>query len=108
VTHAKNLELAKSYEDAAKEYEKLTMWKEAGEMREKGSSRTVKHVSVDLNDLLDRVRDGGLAIPYKCRSCGADISVDGNSNVSGLRFCSYCGTATDTETLTTILKDALK
>jgi hypothetical protein len=108
VTRAKNLELARRYEDSAKEYERLAMWKEAGEMRGKGSSTTVKHVNVDLNNLLDRIRDGGLAIPYKCRSCGADISVDGGSNVNGLRFCSYCGTATDTETLTTILKDALK
>ena len=108
VTRAKNLELARRYEDAAKEYEKLAMWKEAGVMRDKGSSKTVKHVNVNLNDLLDRVRDGGLAIPYKCKSCGADISVDGSSNVNGLRFCSYCGTATDTDTLTTILKDALK
>ncbi len=108
VTRAKNLELARRYEDAAKEYERLAMWKEAGVMREKGSSKIVKHVNVDLNDLLDRIRDGGLAIPYKCKSCGADFSVDGSSNVNGLRFCSYCGTATDTDTLTTILKDALK
>jgi rubrerythrin len=108
VTRAKNLALARRFEDAAKEYESIAMWKEAGDMREKGSSKTVKHVNVNLNDLLDRIRDGGLAISYKCRSCGAGMSVDGSSNANGLRFCPYCGTATDTDTLTSILKDALK
>jgi DNA-directed RNA polymerase subunit RPC12/RpoP len=108
VTRAKNLELARRYEDAAKEYESLAMWKEAGEIREKASSRTIKHVNVNLNDLLDRVKDGGLAIQYKCSNCGASISVDDTTNANGLKFCSYCGTATDTETLTTILKNALK
>ena len=108
VTRAKNLELARRYEDSAQEFEKLAMWKEAGEVREKASSRTVKHVNVDLNDLLERVKDGGLAISYKCKNCGAGISVNSGSNADGLRFCSYCGTATDTDTLTTILKNALK
>jgi hypothetical protein len=108
VTRAKNLELARRYEDAAREYEKLEMWKQAGEMREKGSTKTVKHVNLNLNDLLDKLRDGGLAVPYKCRSCGASISVDGSSSVNGLKFCSYCGTATDTDTLMSILKSALK
>ena len=108
VTRAKNLAMARRFEDAAKEYESIAMWKEAGDVRERGSSTTVKHVNVNLNDLLDRVRDGGLAISYKCKSCGAGLSVNGSSNVKGLSFCPYCGTATDTETLTTILKDALK
>jgi DNA-directed RNA polymerase subunit RPC12/RpoP len=108
ITRAKNLELARRYEDAAKEYEGLAMWKEAGDLREKASSRTVKHVNVDLNDLLERVKDGGLAISYKCRSCGAGLSVDSNSNANGLRFCPYCGTATDTDTLTSIINNALK
>ncbi|UCE92397.1 MAG: zinc-ribbon domain-containing protein, partial [Methanobacteriota archaeon] len=76
VTRAKNLSLARRFEDAAKEYESIAMWKEAGNVREKGSSTTVKHVNVNLNDLLDRVRDGGLAISYKCKSCGAGLSVD--------------------------------
>lgn len=108
VTRAKNLALARRYEDAAKEYESIAMWKEAGDVRAKASSTTVKHVNVNLNDLLDRVRDGGLAISYKCKSCGAGLSVDGASNANGLRFCPYCGTTTDTETLTSILQDALK
>jgi DNA-directed RNA polymerase subunit RPC12/RpoP len=108
MTHAKNLETARRFEDAAKVYESIGLWKEAGLAREKKVARTVKHVSVNLNDLLDRVRDGGLAISYKCRSCGAGLSVDGSSNANGLRFCPYCGTAADTETLTSIISNALK
>ncbi len=107
VTHAKNLELAKRFEDAAKSYESIGLWKEAGLVREKTLSRTVKHVNVDLNDLIDKLRDGGLAIPYKCKGCGATITVDGSSTVGRLHKCQYCGSTTDTETLTTLLQNAL-
>lgn len=108
VTHAKNLELARRYEDSARVYESLGLWKEAGETREKKTSRTVKHVTVNLNDLIERLRDGGLAIPFKCRSCGATITIDKNSDSESLRFCEYCGSATNTELLQNLLQQALR
>lgn len=107
-TQAKNLELAKRHEDAAKLYESIGLWKEAGLVREKKMSRTVKHVNVDLNDLIDKLREGGLAIPYKCRACGATITIDGSSTAGRLYKCQYCGSTTDTDTLMTILQNALK
>jgi len=108
VSYAKNLETAKRYEDAAKVYESIEMWKEAGLLREKKTSRTVKHVTVNLNDLIEKLRSGGLSIPFKCNSCGASIVLDRNSNAEGLKFCSYCGSAIDTDSIVSILKDALK
>jgi len=108
VTQAKNYELARRYEDAAKAYESIGLWKEAGLIRDKGSQRTVKHVNVDLNDLIEKLRDGGLAVPYKCRGCGATITIDGNASVSRLHRCQYCGSTTDTDTLTNILENALR
>ena len=108
LTHAKNLELAKRYEDAAKVYEELGLWKEAGAVRDKKSTRTVKHVTVNINDLIEKVRDGGLTIPYKCRSCGATITIDSSSNPDGLKFCSYCGSGVDLDSMLDIIKNALK
>jgi len=108
VVQAKNLEAARRYEDAAKVYETLGLWSEAGAARDRKTSRTVKHVTVNLNDLIDKVKSGGLSVPYKCGSCGASIVIDSNSRADGLKFCSYCGSAMDTDSITNIIRDALK
>lgn len=108
VTQAKNFELARRFEDAARSYESVGLWKEAGLVRERKTSRTVKHVNVDLNDLIDKLREGGLAIPYKCRACGATITIDGTATAGRLHKCQYCGSTTDTDTLTAILENALR
>jgi DNA-directed RNA polymerase subunit RPC12/RpoP len=108
IVQAKNLESARRYEDAAKVYENLGLWKEAGTVRDKKSARTVKHVTVNINDLIEKVRDGGLTIPYKCRSCGAMITIDSSSNPDGLKFCSYCGSGVDLDSMLDIIKNALK
>jgi len=108
MVQAKNFESARRYEDAANSYEALGLWKEAGSVRERKSSRTVKHVTVNINDLIEKVRNGGLTIPYKCHSCGATITIDSGSNPEGLKFCSYCGSAVDPEAMLDILKSALR
>jgi DNA-directed RNA polymerase subunit RPC12/RpoP len=108
ISQAKNYETAKRYEDSAKTYESLGLWKEAGTVRDKKSARTVKHVTVNINDLIEKVRDGGLTIPYKCHSCGATITIDSSSNPDGLKFCSYCGSAVDPDSMLDIIKSALK
>jgi DNA-directed RNA polymerase subunit RPC12/RpoP len=108
VAHAKNLQLARRYEDAAVCYEQLGLWKEAGIVRDKKSSTTVKHVTINLNDLIDKLRAGGLSVPYKCTGCGATITIGKDSNPESLKFCSYCGSAMNVEMLTGILRDALR
>jgi len=105
---AKNLGLAGRNEDSARVYESLGMWKEAGIARKEAGSTTIKHVSVNLNDLLDKLREGGLAIPYKCRICGAVMTIDKNSKAESLTRCAYCGTATNTDALLDIIQEALK
>ena len=108
VTHAKNLQLARRFEDSAQVYESIGMWKEAGETREKNTSMTVKQVPVNLNDMIERLRDGGLAVPFKCRCCGARITVDRDSNAEDLKRCQYCGSATNTERLQDLIQQALR
>jgi len=108
IAYAKNLELAKRYEDAARAYETLGLWKEAGMTRDRKSARTVKHVTVNLNDLIEKVRDGGLTIPFRCQSCGATITINSGSSPDGLRFCAFCGSAVDPDSLLDIVRNALK
>ncbi len=105
--NAMNLEKAGNYEGAAKIYEKQKLWSYAGKVREKDRVQMVKHVTVDMNQLLEQIGTKGLAVPYKCHNCGAGITIDKNSNVSGLKFCSYCGTAYNIEDMSRIVQEAL-
>ena len=105
--NAMNLEQAGNYEVAAQVYEKHKLWSLAGKARVKARVQTVKHVTVDMNQLIEQIGSKGLAIPYRCHNCGANITIDKNSNVSGLKFCSYCGTAYNIEDMSTIIQEAL-
>jgi hypothetical protein len=96
------------YEDAAKLCEAFGFFQEAGLAREKARLYTVKSVSVNLNDLVERIRTSGLVVPYKCPSCGANLKIDKDSSADGLKFCSYCGTCLDTQSLASILQQALR
>jgi hypothetical protein len=102
-----NLEKAGNFESAAKLYEGQKLWALAGKVREKNRVQTVKHVTVDMNQLIEQIGTRGLAIPYRCHSCGASITIDKNSTVSGLKFCSYCGSAYNIEDMSKIVQEAL-
>lgn len=102
-----NLEKAGNFEGAAKVYEVHKLWTLAGKAREKDRVQTVKHVTVDMNQLIEQIGTRGLAIPYRCHSCGASITIDKNSSMSGLKFCSYCGSAYNIEDMSKIVQEAL-
>ncbi len=104
---ALNFEKAGNFENAAKIYEQHKLWSLAGKVREKSRVQTVKHVTVDMNQLIEQIGTRGLAIPYRCHTCGASITIDKNSSVSGLKFCSYCGSAYNIEDMTKIVQEAL-
>ena len=102
-----NLEEAGNFEGAAKIYEEHKLWSFAGKVRGKDRVQTVKHVTVDMNHLIDQIGTRGLAVPYKCHNCGASITIDKNSSVSGLKFCSYCGSTYNIEDMSKIVQEAL-
>jgi len=106
-TNAMNLEKAGNFEGATQIYEGHKLWTYAGRARGKNRVQMVKHVTVDMNQLLDQISTRGLAVPYKCHNCGASITIDKNSNASGLKFCSYCGTAYNIEDISRIVQEAL-
>ena len=105
---ARNMEKAGNFEKAAVIMEKHNFWEEAGRMRRLDDQKIVKHITVDMNELIDQVGTKGLAIPYKCSSCGASITIDKDSKKEGLKFCSYCGTAYNVEDMTKIIQHALE
>ena len=103
--HAKGYyEKAGRTENLAELYELKGYLDEAKRIRTMG--RTT--VSVNVNELLNKIRDEGLAVPYRCPSCGASITVDSHSQPEGLRFCSYCGSAVNTDALVKLLETALR
>ncbi len=105
---AKNMEKAGNFEKAAVIMEKYRFWEEAGRMRRLDDQKVIKHITVDMNELIDQVGTKGLAIPYKCSSCGASITIDKDSKKEGLKFCSYCGTAYNIDDMTKIIQSALE
>lgn len=90
---AQNLILAERLEDAAKIYDHLGMWKEAGDLRRRARAQVVTHIEVDMNDLVDKMRKGGLTASYACPSCGGTIKISGATASSALTSCSFCGAA---------------
>jgi uncharacterized Zn finger protein (UPF0148 family) len=94
------------YEDAARFYENLTMYEEAGRIRKNALAErnTSRNVSVNMNQLIDQVRQGGLALAYKCPNCGGSINIDKDFN-PGMRVCAYCGTPLDTTVIATMIKN---
>lgn len=107
LVRAINLGKAGNFEGAAKIFEEHGLWSSAGKAREKDRVQTVKHVTVDMNHLIDQIGMRGLAVPYKCHNCGASITIDKDSSVSGLKFCSYCGSAYNIEDMSKIVQEAL-
>ncbi len=93
-------------EDAARAFEELTLFEEAGRVRKMAlqEKNTSRNVSVNMNQLLDQVRQGGLALPYKCPSCGGSIKIDKDFDPD-IKVCGYCGTPLDTTVISTMLKN---
>lgn len=108
---ARNAEVAGRFEDAARIYESLGMYEEAGRVRERKHIRkqfiVSKNISVDLNALLNQLKDGGMIIAYRCPHCGGNIQISGNTAPTSLLTCQYCGSALKMIDLVEYLKVAL-
>lgn len=108
IEYAENLTKARRFEDAAKIYESLGMWEEAGRVREMARISKRITVTVNLNKLLQQLKEGGITTTYKCPNCGAPINIDGNTTESALKFCSYCGAALKTTDLVDFIQKILQ
>ncbi len=105
LAHAKNLTDAARHEDAARIYESLGMWKEAGETRRMGLRQTVTQVHINLNDLIEQLRRAGLSANYTCPVCKSPYKISGETPPDSLRSCQYCGSVIQpTDLVDTIAK----
>jgi len=104
LTYAKNLIAAERFEDAAKVYEGLSMWKEAGEIRRLARRpQIVTQVHLDVNDLIEQLRKSGVSTSYTCPACGSPIRISGETSLVSLRSCQYCGSVLQTTDLVEFL-----
>jgi len=107
---ASNMEAVGRPLDAAMIYEKhLKMYDKARELREKQTQVTIKKVdiSVDLNKLLQQVKDGGIVVVYRCPHCGGKLKVGKDTSVESLKVCQYCGSEIEVMEMAEFLKTAL-
>jgi DNA-directed RNA polymerase subunit RPC12/RpoP len=104
---AADLERAGRYEEAAAMFDYFELTAEAGHMRKKDKVQVVKNISIDLNQLLDRLKTGGLVSVYKCPNCSASIKISGTTSVQKLSKCEYCGTVLQTDDLVKFIQDIL-
>jgi hypothetical protein len=104
---AKDFEKAGRHEDAGKLFEEFGMIEAAGTVRKKGKAQVVTNISVDLNELLDKLRSGGLVSVYKCPNCGGSIKISGKTSTQKLSKCEYCGTVLQTDDLVNFIRDIL-
>jgi DNA-directed RNA polymerase subunit RPC12/RpoP len=107
--YAKKLEQARRFEEAARIYERFGMYEEAGRIRARGEEIVVRRtdVSVDLNRLLQQVRDGGIVVVYRCSHCGGNLKIGKDTRIESLKVCPYCESRIEAIELADFLRTAL-
>lgn len=92
VSWALAAERAGRRDDAAQNWENAGFIEKAKDMRDQ--DRVVhhehKHVSVDVNRLIEMLSNSNYTIPYKCPSCGAVIKLSKDRGAEAFLSCEYC------------------
>jgi DNA-directed RNA polymerase subunit RPC12/RpoP len=106
---AQNLEKCGRTPDAAKIFEDLRMYDKARELREKEKHILIRKtdISINLNALLNQVRDGGIVVVYRCPHCGGALKIGKDTNVEALKTCQHCGSEIQAMDLADFLRTAL-
>ncbi len=98
-----NMINAERHEDAARIYESLGMFKEAGEARRAGRRQVTTQVHVDVNNLIDQIRRAGISTDYTCPACGGHIRIAPDTSTAKLTNCEFCGSVIQTTDLVDFL-----
>lgn len=106
---AQHFETLREFENAAKIYKSLGMYEQAGRVRAKRDELTVKKtdISLNLNALLQQVKDGGIVAIYRCPHCNGKLKIGTKSTLNSLRTCEHCGSEIEAIDLADFLKTAL-
>jgi uncharacterized protein (UPF0212 family) len=103
----RDLEKAARYEDAGDLFEEFGLFEEAGVARKKASKQVVTNITIDINQLLEKLKSGGMVSVYKCPNCGASIKISGDTTTTQLSKCEFCGTVLRTDDLMRFIQDIL-
>jgi hypothetical protein len=106
---ANHFETLREFENAAKIYKSLGMYEEAGRIRAKRDELTVKKtdISLNLNALLQQIKDGGIVAIYRCPHCNGKLKIGDKSTLKSIRTCEHCGSEIEAMDLADFLKTAL-
>jgi uncharacterized protein with PIN domain len=106
---AQNLEKCGRIQDAAKVFEDLRMYDKSRELREKDRQIFVKKtdVSINLNALLQQVKDGGVVAVFRCPHCGGKLKINDKTTMNSLRTCEHCGSEIEAVDLADFFKTVL-
>jgi hypothetical protein len=96
-------------EEAARVFEHLGMYEEAGKARADNKQILIKktEVTVDLNSLLKQIKTGGFVVVYRCPNCGAPLKVNKESNMQSIRTCKHCNFEIESMDVADFLRTAL-
>jgi DNA-directed RNA polymerase subunit RPC12/RpoP len=93
IQSAMRAEKAGRYEDAARDYERVGFFDKAKAPRGRGKTTIVRHQYVDINNLLEQIRQGDLVVLYRCPDCRAGVTINKDTSIDRLTNCPYCGSA---------------
>ncbi len=88
---AEHFVLAERHEDAARLYESIGLWKEAGDTRRLRQRQVVTQVQVNLNELVNQLRALGLSATYTCPACRSPFTITPETKPDTLAKCPRCG-----------------
>ena len=106
---AQNLEKCGRTQDSAKVFEDLRMYDKARELRERDRQIMVKKtdVSINLNTLLQQVKDGGIVAIFRCPHCGGKLKISDKTTLNSLKKCDHCGSEIESMDLADFFKTVL-
>lgn len=106
---AQNLEKCGRTSDAAKIFEELRIYDKARELRERDRHIFIKKtdVSVNLNSLLQQVKEGGIVAVFRCPHCGGKLKIESKTTLNSLKACEHCGSEIESMDLADFLKTVL-
>jgi|WetSurMetagenome_2_1015567.scaffolds.fasta_scaffold202449_1 hypothetical protein len=106
---AENLEKCGRIQDSAKIYEELQIYDKSRQLRQQDKSIIVKNtnVSVNLNSLLQQVKDGGIVAVFRCPFCGGKLKINENTTLNSLMKCEHCNSDIKAMDLEDFLKAVL-
>jgi uncharacterized protein with PIN domain len=64
-------------------------------------------VSVNLNELIKQIREGGIVAMYRCPHCNGTLKINNKTPLESLKTCEHCGSKIETVDLADFLRTAL-